>query len=435
MLLLLSNIYKCFSFSYIMDSLIDGTRSKLNLTKRIIENHLDVPIPNSTYKYYGQSLQSIKADFDAMKKPVIARGSTKYDYFADIDVAPTQGDINTFNQLAKFITKAEHAIDEPEVKFHRNDYGLKHTPEIDFLIQEQSPSKFIGSMIRNPHTGDIHIEYTNIETLNNDDSSRPAKTNADYFRNTYLCHYDTDISKEEIMQLISVFEKMEHSELLIDSYTHQMEFSLSPLFFFQMRLFKKIEPVANFEVPNPKDYPIVMTGYRNFGITPPEGIELPIQKVTHLNRNHPHIDFDNPYGIVLRIKQTITPNLETSFRNLSFFGSPCYHIDYLFHGNYRPMQRANLVMIHPSIESNKKIVKSSRVIYSDLPGLNIPLYDNLDKFEKSRIFSNGNDINSITVFVSFNYLVIHSISSFSSLKCSAFFSTNFLSEFLNIILI
>ncbi|MFA6072662.1 MAG: hypothetical protein WC758_00935 [Candidatus Woesearchaeota archaeon] len=375
-----------------MNSLIEGTRSKLNLTKSAIEMNLDIPIPNSIYKYYGQSIDSIKSDFDSMKKPVIVRGSTKFDYFADIDVAPTTPNIYTFQGLENAIRNAENFMESLNVKLHREDYGLINTSEINFLIQEQIDAKYVGNMIRNPHTGDIHIEFVDVDKMMS--GHNYVKMCVEYCDfDKYLNNYAVRglIDDGSIMQLVSVFEKIEKSGLLLDNYTHQMEFSLLPLFSFQTRLFKKIEPVANFKIPHAHNYPISMSGTCSFGITPAEGIELPIQEVYNLQWNHPRINFDSPHGMILRSKLQKTPGLDISFRNLTFFGSPCEMTDYLFHGNYRPMQRADLVMINPMVRNYANPDADNRVIISQESYLrSIPC--SIEVFKKSKVFADGKDM-------------------------------------------
>ena len=113
-----------------------------------------------------------------MKKPVIVRGSTKYDYDADIDVAPTRREIYTAKELSDFVSWAEAYMHTNVVSWDREDSNLPTDHSIDFLIQEQSPSKIIGSMIRNPHTGNLHIEYTDITRLTQ--SGREAVCCADW---------------------------------------------------------------------------------------------------------------------------------------------------------------------------------------------------------------------------------------------------------------
>ena len=52
----------------ISQELIGRGGSKLEITRALLEQEADVPIPNSIWRYYGQSLDSIREGFERLKK-------------------------------------------------------------------------------------------------------------------------------------------------------------------------------------------------------------------------------------------------------------------------------------------------------------------------------------------------------------------------------
>src|SRR3989338_3680674 len=131
----------------ITPQLIQRGGSKLEITRALLEAGIDMPIPRSTWKYYGQSLDSILPEFNKMKKPVIVRGSHPNDYHGFIDVIPTVRDVETVQGLERAVKKIESRMYDPTVKAHCDDWGQPYSPEVHILLQEQSPSPVFGSML------------------------------------------------------------------------------------------------------------------------------------------------------------------------------------------------------------------------------------------------------------------------------------------------
>src|SRR3989338_11113035 len=102
----------------ITPQLIQRGGSKLEITRALLEAGIDMPIPRSTWKYYGQSLDSILPEFNKMKKPVIVRGSHPNDYHGFIDVIPTVRDVETVQELEIAIKRIEEEIESEDVKKH-----------------------------------------------------------------------------------------------------------------------------------------------------------------------------------------------------------------------------------------------------------------------------------------------------------------------------
>jgi len=346
--------------------------SKLEITRAIIEQELDIPTPRSIWKYSSQNLATLKKDFEAMKKPVIVRGSHPNDYHGFIDIVPTRRDIKDWNKLEFAVAQIEWEIQQnPDVKVHCEDWHQPYTPEVHVLVQEQSPSKYLGSMIRHPHTRELHIEWEDIT-----DRQLPkncADTRGD---NLKICDAfsDKEIGERDIKGLVEMYERLEKSGLLDTEWAYQVEFGFRPLLFFQARPFKKFRPAENFKVPFKFDSPNAIQNDICFGITPPEGIVLPFLDWDMFNCFSAHDkkpDTSEPYGLIQTGRHNGSPSTGMRLGNLAVFCSPQHEFGYLFHGNYRLLKQAEYSVIEPTL----KLAYSTHL--------------DVEKFSKARVISNG----------------------------------------------
>jgi hypothetical protein len=322
--------------------------SKLEITREILESGLDLPVPVSAWRYYGNDLAPLEAAFQRMKKPVIVRGSHKNDYHGFIDVVPTLNDVMTIHQLEKAVKIIESEVQSEEVQIHCADWQQPFTPEVHILMQEQSPSPLNGSMLRHPHKKEgYYVQYRNmrdIERWRNPVSyARQNIPMEDFFQ----AESHLGVSEDEVKQAISMFQKLEASGVLEKDWAYQVEFGLEPLMFFQARPFKKIEPALSFEIPA---FENAVESYDAFGITPPEGVELEFLVCTPstlFNKNgfnQQRKDLPKNIGIYQsrRFEPGDSPAKGLRVGNLMCFYSPCSFDNFLFHENYRFMKQAEV---------------------------------------------------------------------------------------------
>ena len=365
----------------ITQDLINRGGSKLEITRALLEAEVDIPIPRSAWKYFGQSLDSIKAEFEAMRKPVIVRGSHPNDYHGFIDVVPTRKNVYTFSELEKKVREIEDAVASDAVRLHSEDWGQSYTLEVHILIQEQG-SHFTGVMIRHPHvTERLMIQYQ--------DCSRPRymQVNASVTGSReefFILDFLTDIEDRDISALIEMYEKLEKSGILDMSYSQQVEFGLRPLMFYQARPFMLFQPAREFRVEIPEQVPHIETTEFPYGVTPEHGTELEFVVIDADGL----AQFDrgtntNPYGLIL-----VNKHFATDFKipvgnrlgNLIAFCSPCGGHQFLYHNNYRFMKKAQYSMIEGAV-----VLGDNWQQISDLNSGN-KLFD---QFRRGRILSNG----------------------------------------------
>ncbi len=356
---------------------IDRGGSKLEITRALLEGDTDIPVPNSTWKYYDQSLDSIRTDFEKMRKPLIVRGSHPNDYHGFIDVIPTHRNVFTFSALEDAVRDIEGTVAGEEVRIHSEDWNQHYTPAVHLLIQEQSPSKIVGSMIRHPHDKTkLRIQYADIQdrlSIPRGCLSFALIDDGKIVKHLSSLKEEQTVTNDDIRQVIEMYEQLEKSGVVDYSYSQQMEFGLKPLLFYQARPFKPFQPAQSFDIPVTKDQ-IYAESEECFGITPPEGIELPFVVgwwITLLGdrwKESPELGTDGKdYGLIFGKDLPETPPIGKKFRNMVAFASVSSAKNYLLHHSYRLMKKAQYSLMEYDV--NK---------VTDLRFL-----------EKSRLFSNG----------------------------------------------
>ncbi len=324
--------------------------SKLEITRAIIESRLwsDVPVPNSVWLYHNDA-KDPKVVAEAAKElhgTLIVRGSHPNDYHGYIDVIPTHRDVRRQSELEKAVQDILTKTASDATRVHAEDWGQPFTPEVHLLIQEQSPSTIMGSMLRHPHDRRLRIQYVDIKRRFG--NGRDCFSVAEELEGKRLLHVPgtLKILDLEILALIGMYEILERSGILDPEWSYQVEFGLRPMMFFQARPFKKFEPAHDFKIPDfqGREHPY-MEFHEVFGITPAEGVRLGFCAVYPENlyadtKALPEAATGQEYGMILTEKFVRSYPLDTRLGNLRAFCSPCLDFDYLGHGNYRFMKRA-----------------------------------------------------------------------------------------------
>lgn len=327
--------------------------SKLEATRLFLEQRLDIPIPQSAFLYAGQSLDSVRTEFEGMKKPVIVRGSNKGDWHGMIGVVPTTRDVYIWSELEAAIRKHEKFMKKEEVKDYAKDEGTPYTEEVHHLIQEQA-SKIVGILMRHPNQPDkLIIKYVNPNDYRPDLWSRTAFVgDAEYTAQNGLSRTivpqmpeNAKVTNKDLIQIVEMFTSIEESGLIEHGWAYQLEFGIHPMMFFQIRPFKPIQQ---------SDFRIDLEEYGDphiylpdvFGITSKDGIELPFVAMTGWNlsgstHKNPLWNVENPYGLMYDSKLDDELPIRMPFGKLQVILTGGSGIT-LFHGPYRLMKRASI---------------------------------------------------------------------------------------------
>jgi hypothetical protein len=347
--------------------------SKLEITRALIEAGLDneIPVPRSTYKYFGQSLDSILPEFHRMKKPVIVRGSHPNDYHGFIDVIPTKRDVTKISELEEAVREIEQTAESEDVKVHCEDWNQPYSKEVHVLIQEQG-SSIVGSMLRHPNDkNQLRIEYFDIiDNINREPNSYAS------FDELGLSHISNiEISDNKISELMEMYKKLEKSGIIDTEWSHQVEFGLRPLMFYQARPFKKFQPKGDFSISYLHiPFGKIIRSEDCFGITPSEGIDLEF----YFRDCHEFspifgagLPLNRSYGLAITAKSRQSFSLGCKIGDIKVFCSPCLRNHYLSHFNYRFMKKAEISLI-------------SGLHYSNCYGK-----FNSEDFKEARVFADG----------------------------------------------
>ncbi|MFA6462294.1 MAG: hypothetical protein WCV90_08585 [Candidatus Woesearchaeota archaeon] len=370
----------------ISEETINRGGSKLEITRYILEHDLDIPVPRSIWKYAGESLDPLKSEFEKFKKPVIVRGSHPNDLHGYIDVIPTFRGIDSFSRLEKAVREIERVAASHKVKTHALDWGQEFTPEVHVLIQEQNPSGQLGSMLKHPHSSDIRIQYRDLEDYRCGGTYIYAVFNEEkrkiYHGGSSFVNQCKEVKNHELRRLADIYRKLIVYGVLDPEWAYQVEFGLKPLQFFQARPFKKIVPEANFSLPSIPKKGVCLWGW-GFGITPKEGIDLPFFAPGDYKDLHRKVrDRVEGYGLITSSRPQVSPDPGIRFHNLKVYCSSSPLHQFLEHGNYRLMKRADFSIVNYSLYNAGKTVLQSG---------NWQEYDSVIKqlLKDSRFFCNG----------------------------------------------
>ncbi len=219
-----------------------------------------------------------------MKKPVIVRSSSPFGYGDFEGIFKSIKEVYAKRDLKRAIQEIEESAISERTHKYANQNNFKINEEIHTIIQEQQTSEYIGGILRHPNDPDkIYIGFRTDEGMyKNDNFTLVFDESTGKFINKDV----NEKNKKDIKTLIESYKEIETLQDISKDHSLFVEYSLNPFSIFQVRPFKKIE-TADFEIPSSnlkgeylKDY--LLTDVC-FGITPPEGIVLPVLKSVGIN--------------------------------------------------------------------------------------------------------------------------------------------------------
>ncbi|MBI2542619.1 MAG: hypothetical protein HYW24_00310 [Candidatus Aenigmarchaeota archaeon] len=234
----------------------------------------DIPIPNYVIKEYGAGLSGVLHRFHRMKKPVIVRSSSPYEYSDFEGIFDSVPDVYDKCSLEDAIRQVEKsATSERAVEYARQN-GFHIDEQINVVIQEQSPSGYCGAMMRHPNNPDlIFISYFEGRGEYSRQHKRylfDEKVQGESENHEIISR---GISDEDAKFLVDRYRQLESLKEIADGQSLFVEFGYDPFELYQVRPFKRIE-TADFQLPSVGAN--VLHADIVFGITPPQGIVLPV---------------------------------------------------------------------------------------------------------------------------------------------------------------
>lgn len=254
-----------------------GKAAILNYVKEKLPH---IPIPNYVVKQFGTTLDGVLTDFNSMKKPVIVRSSSPFEYGDFEGIFESIKNVRDKHDLERAVRLVEESAMSDRAKLYAEQNGFEIDEKMHSIIQEQHDSKYVGVMMRHPNNPDlIYLNHSTgqEEEFSNHYGFYVFNQKENKFSVSGRIPFDDKIGRF----LVEKYLEIEFLKEIGDDKNLFVEYGVNPFALFQVRPFKKIE-TADFEVPR-KDYDLSLSSELCFGITPPEGIVLPVLKSVGFN--------------------------------------------------------------------------------------------------------------------------------------------------------
>jgi hypothetical protein len=277
--------------------------------------------------------------------PTIARATHENDHEGLVDILHTERDIHHRDDLRKAVEEIRERARDRSV-FRYNEYeGNEYDGKVGILIQRKCLG-VSGSIVEHPHKRGVYIvDFMNITT--NDDK--------------VIDHYVVDqttmvdepncsllnISGEVLRKVIELYKKVQESGFIPEDYSFQMEFGLNRsglhpkkelVLFYQARPFKKFEE-PRFELERRRKY-------QCFGMTPEQGIVLPVVRTEHQTGAN---NIQEPFAwIVENMTCKMSPSCQP--RNMKAFLPLGLRVNSMQHNTHRWIRKADVSITSPTMK-------------------------------------------------------------------------------------
>jgi len=241
-----------------------------------LRDKTDLPIPKYDVLGFDDSFDKAAEIFSKLTQPVIVRSSSPHEYGDFEGIFDSVKGVISLTGLEKAVEQVRASATSYDAKQYAEQKGIKLGGRLHAILQEQSSSKYGGAMMRHPNNPEtILISY--FEGKREDFGGRTNHGGTYDEKRKSMRWKDSDVSDDEARQLIKAYKKIETLTKIAEGEALFVEFGLNPLAIYQVRPFKKFQ-TADFEVPQiPTEMQeFVVTSDYAFGITPPEGIEVPL---------------------------------------------------------------------------------------------------------------------------------------------------------------
>ncbi len=246
--------------------------------KAAILNHIrdklpDMPVPRYVVKEAGQGVDAVLSDFEAMRKPVIVRSSSPHEYGDFEGIFESVRDVHQSN-LDWAVKEVEKSAASERAKEYAKQNGFTIDEKMHVIVQEQSESRYCGAIMRHPNNPDlIFISYFE-KVGNNNEYNLFLFDEKTQSKAKNIAFMSARIDEEDAKFLVEQYKKIESLTDIAEGYVLFVEFGFKPFAVYQARPFKKIE-TAEFDLPDFDPKEDLWSDFA-FGLTPPEGIVLPV---------------------------------------------------------------------------------------------------------------------------------------------------------------
>jgi hypothetical protein len=127
------------------------------ILNRIRERCPNLPVPPYGYKHHGDSMDSALKVFEGLKKPVVVRSSSPHEYGDFEGIFASVRNVHTPRELEKAVRTVEESAQSELAQEYARQNGFAIDGSIHVIIQEQSPSEYVGAVIRHPNNTEKFI--------------------------------------------------------------------------------------------------------------------------------------------------------------------------------------------------------------------------------------------------------------------------------------
>jgi hypothetical protein len=254
------------------------------ILNHVRDNLPDMSIPPYVIKQYGQPLDSVLPQFAKMKKPVIFRSSSPHEYGDFEGIFDSLKGVETVDELERAVRFVENSAMSPLAVEYARQNGFVIDEEMHVIIQEESPSKCAGTMMRHPNNPDVIFMHTTSGNPFSRNHSRFALNERTRRDAKITGTYSKGITKDDALRLAEPYRAIEGLTEIANDYSLFVEFGYPGFVFYQARPFKR-KCTADFPI-SQSISPLKLYTDFVFGVTPPEGVVMPVTKSTslvHLN--------------------------------------------------------------------------------------------------------------------------------------------------------
>lgn len=309
-----------------------------------------------------QAMSEATKQFPETFAEQIVRATHPNDYEGLVDALRTHKDVK--NQFG--LELAIEWIREEETSSLLRSYseyeGQRFEGSVGIMIQPQNPSLKRGSLVEHPHERGTYLIDLVDESYDIPQINRTV-VNGELIDSSRMMH---PLTNDVINKVVDLYRRVRESGFIPESHSFQMEFGLNYSFedkslvlFYQSRPFLKFER-APFKLDK------LFEDYDCFGITPEEGLILPVVRTFGGERVN---GLNSPFAMIVDNMSCSLP-LSVQPRNLEVFLPIGLRVNSLEHNTYRWIRKARVSILSPLNEFELSKVRTGDNLKIVCDGLN-----------------------------------------------------------------
>lgn len=240
-----------------------------------IRDKTSLSIPRYVVKRHDETLDSRLKELEPITWPIIARSSSPFEYGDFEGIFDSVRDVRDRGSLERAVRTVEASATSERAREYAKQNGFSIDEKMNVIIQEQSPSREMGAMIRLPNNPDVFVIniYYGFGLLRDYNKCFYSEKKGEVLQLGGI--HSIGVKLEDVRTLVDCYKQIEDLREIGDSFSLYIEFGLKPFGVFQARPFKRLD-TADFELPSLSGIEYKLDTDLCIGITSPEGVVLPV---------------------------------------------------------------------------------------------------------------------------------------------------------------